>query len=230
MTPERNIKQIEEWSSTTFKEVVFDSDIDDWSKDTSTFDQKIFNREKLTFIMEDTEGNVFGGFVNAKIDKYVYCEYGEWKGSKITDKNAFVFSLRSNGRLKEPMKFDFKSENRDWAFQLQKSIDDYLFVFGGGNDIRINKENSKSECYCNEESFDYQGKKKVLVGKEKWCRYTVQRIQVWQMYETDEQKRKREEREKQEEIEQQKKYDEETMKLSNQNERNINGNDGRTKK
>ena len=60
--------------------------------------------------MEDTENNVFGGYINSRIDQYRWQEGDKWKGSNITDPHSFVFSLKSNGRLEEPMKFEIKSE------------------------------------------------------------------------------------------------------------------------
>ena len=74
----REIALLNEWTETTFKEIIFDSDICDWNQCTSTFHQRIFNREQLVFIIEDEEGNVFGCFINAKIDKYKWKENGHW--------------------------------------------------------------------------------------------------------------------------------------------------------
>ena len=78
-----------------------------------------------------------------------------------------------------------------------------LFDFGE-SDICIKKEKNKNECYCEQDAFDYQGNDNVFVGKEgSGNPFTVKRIQVWQMYETEEQKSRREEQERQEEIEKQ---------------------------
>ena len=91
------------------------------------------------------------------------------------------------------MKFDIKTEERDWAFILNKQNNGNLFAIGGGNDIAIMKDNFRTQCYCKQSSFDYERKEKVFVGKEgKENRFTVKRIQVWQMYETEEQKNRRE--------------------------------------
>ena len=132
-------------------------------------------------MIEDIEGNVFGGFVSSPIDNYLYKDNDEWKGSNITDANAFVFSLKSNGRLKYPTKFDIKSEEIGWAFTLYKQEWELLFIIGGG-DICIKKDNYKTECYCHQLSFNYQGVRNVLVGKEgRENTFEVKRIQVWQM-------------------------------------------------
>ena len=52
----------------------------------SVFDKQIFEKEKLVFVMEDSERNKFGCYINAKIDKYRYYENGKWY------KRDFVFS------------------------------------------------------------------------------------------------------------------------------------------
>ena len=45
----------EEWSGKKCREILFDSDKDDWSVNTSIFDDKIMNKNNLIFIVEDTE-------------------------------------------------------------------------------------------------------------------------------------------------------------------------------
>ena len=87
---------------------------------TSEFDSIIYGKEKLIFIIEDRENNVFGGYINAKIDKYLYYENNEWKGSKISDPNSFIFSLKNNGRSKEMIKIDIKKDQSNLAFTLYK--------------------------------------------------------------------------------------------------------------
>ena len=68
------IQIIEEWSFTKYKEMIFDSEIHNWSKNTSEFDRIIFGKEKLIFLIEDTENNLFGCYIDSKIDKYSYYE------------------------------------------------------------------------------------------------------------------------------------------------------------
>ena len=57
--------------------------------------------KRLLKSIEDEEGNVFGGYINAKIDCYGY----------ERDPNAFIFSIQSNGRLEQPMKSESKEIN-----------------------------------------------------------------------------------------------------------------------
>ncbi|EMD45124.1 Hypothetical protein EHI5A_038660 [Entamoeba histolytica KU27] len=86
------IKQIEEWTERKVGNILFDSDKDNWNKNTSVFGERIKNKEHIIIIIEDEEGNKFGGYVNEKID-----EVDEW----IYDSQSFLFSLESNGRNEE---------------------------------------------------------------------------------------------------------------------------------
>ena len=51
-------KQLEEWTKKSCKEVIFDSDVDNWSIKTD-FDDKIMNKSNLVFIVKDSRDNVF---------------------------------------------------------------------------------------------------------------------------------------------------------------------------
>ena len=139
------VKQIEEWTKLKCEEIVFDSTKDNWEENTSTFDSKILNKNKLVFIVEDTEGNKFGGYIDAKIDGIF--ENPDWK--IITDSKSFVFSLESNGRLNGMKKFNIKKPEE--AFYLYNKSDDYLFSIGECDIVIYKKGNGKH--YCHQDSF-----------------------------------------------------------------------------
>ena len=81
-------KKIKEWTNKQLGKVLFDSNVDDWNINTTTLHEKIMNKEKILFVVEDEENNKFGGYLNSKIDKVFNCD-----GNIITDSTAFVFSL-----------------------------------------------------------------------------------------------------------------------------------------
>ena len=116
------------------KEIIFDSEIHYWERNTSEFDSKIFGKEKLLFLIEDTNNNLFGGFINSKIDKYIYYEQFKLKGKRIIDSNAFLFSINNNETMK------IKKEWSGFAFKLYKKEENVLFGFGNGPDISIMKK------------------------------------------------------------------------------------------
>ncbi|EMD49145.1 Hypothetical protein EHI5A_130390, partial [Entamoeba histolytica KU27] len=160
------IKQIEEWTEKRISNILFDSDKDDWNKSTSVFEERIMNKEHIMILIEDEDGNKFGGYVNEKIDKVESC---------ITDQKSFVFSLESNGRMKEAMKFDIKYPQ--YAFILLNQSYSCLFKFGY-NDIFVYKENYKTISYCDQQSFEYNGISNALCGK---YYFTPKRIIVIEM-------------------------------------------------
>ena len=144
------IQQLEEWTNMKCREVVFDSDVDNWNVNSSIFDDRVMNRSNLMFVIEDTNKNKFGGYITSKIDKY---------DSDINDFNSFVFSLKSNNRINGMMKFEIQSNYSQYAFRLYDKSDSYLFGIGCGHDIRIYKENSKSSstCYQDNNRYNYHG-------------------------------------------------------------------------
>ncbi|BFU22181.1 trichohyalin, putative [Entamoeba histolytica] len=165
------IKQIEEWTEKRINNILFDSDIDDWKEDTSVFEERIMNKEHIIIIIEDEEGNKFGGYVNSKIDEV---------DDYINDSKSFVFSLESNGRMKGMKKFDIKQP--EYAFYLFNQSDDLLFVFGYfGYDIYVYKENNKTYSYCVQCSFEYEGISNALCGKQLPKYFTPKRIIVIEM-------------------------------------------------
>ncbi|BFU21509.1 trichohyalin, putative [Entamoeba histolytica] len=160
------IKQLEELTEKRINNILFDSDKDDWNKNTSVFDERIMNKEHIIIIIEDEDGNKFGGYVNEKIDKVDECIY---------DSKSFVFSLESKGRMKGMMKFDIKLP--EYAFILFNQSDIWLFEIGLG-DIAVFKENYKTNSFCNQYSFEYEGITNALCGK---YHFTPKRIIVIEM-------------------------------------------------
>ncbi|BFU18748.1 trichohyalin, putative [Entamoeba histolytica] len=165
------IKQIEEMTNKKVGNILFDSDIDDWNDNTTVFGERIKNKEHLIIIIEDEEGNKFGGYVNEKIDKVGYCGY-------INDSKSFLFSFESKGRIKGMMKFDI--EIPEYAFYLYKQYDDRLFDFGI-DDIAVCKENDKTKSLCYQCSFEYEGISNALCGKDYTEYFTPKRIIVIEM-------------------------------------------------
>ena len=177
------INQIEYWIEREIQDVIFDSNNDNWYQSTSEFDSTIFGKEKLLFLIEDSNKNVFGCYIKSKIDKYY--DMNDSYGTGIKDRKSFIFSLRNNGRSKEMIKIDMNKESMNIAFTLYKKEHRMLFAIGEGNDICIMKENNKNKCYCQPKSFNYsKGKENVLTGKiGMFNSFQVKRILVIQMEE-----------------------------------------------
>ena len=167
------VKQLEEWTEKQCGDILFDSDKDNWSLHTSAFDSKMLGKSHFVIIVEDEEKNKFGYYTPKKIE-----QIGEYSN----DSNAFLFSLKSNGRLNGMMKFEsVKSEFG--SFILLSKSDSKLF--GIWNGFYIIKDNDKMKSYCHEniwdKYYDFHEQQYPLIGKPGKSEFTPRRILVIQM-------------------------------------------------
>ncbi|EMH74860.1 hypothetical protein EHI8A_058560 [Entamoeba histolytica HM-1:IMSS-B] len=80
------MNKIEEWTNRKVGNILFNSDIDDWNKDTSSLQERILYNNQLIIIIEDSKGNKFGGYINSVINRV---------GSYIKDSKSFLFFIRN---------------------------------------------------------------------------------------------------------------------------------------
>ena len=166
---EESIKFIEDWTRKKIISIVFDSDEDNWETG-KEFSQYIIGKSNLLFMIDDEQNNRFGGYINSKItesDKFIH------------DDNAFIFSLRSNGRLSKPTQFKIK--NPEDAFISITDHDRYIFAFGGGYDIKLDSKKTANYANSNPSSYDFRGHEDALYGKIYPNRFTPKRWVVYQM-------------------------------------------------
>ena len=160
--PEKERKQLEEWTSLKCSEIVFNSDVDNWSINTSIFNERIIGKKQLVFLIEDENNEKFGYYLNTDVVE----EYGK---TIETDNNSFSFNLKSNGRLKKPMKYEITNCKRGGYWLYQKEQSSLLFI----GDISIEKSNLKTESWCwqNKSYFNYHNIEHALckntTGKSK---------------------------------------------------------------
>ena len=171
-------KFLEEWTGLHCDEIVFDSFIDGSVQNIQLFIYDIFEMNKLVFVIEDEDGEIFGYYCNRDInnDKQLQPTYSE----------SFHFNLESNGRLDKPMKFEIKNLEKG-GIGLRGKSEEGLIELG---DIILRKENNKNEsCCCQYENFfNYHGIKNALCGKTRYYdnewkgeRFTSKRILVIQL-------------------------------------------------
>ncbi|ELP85293.1 hypothetical protein EIN_085050 [Entamoeba invadens IP1] len=149
-----DIKKIEEWTNLKMAHVVFDSSTDSFSMCDSVFANKIENKKNLVFLIQDTTGFVFGGFVGKEIVKK--------ESQTIEDENCFVFVTESHGLLKSQMKFKIKEEHKGIAFLWYFLDNDQEGLFGFADDIMIYKDGIK-ESRFNLSCFEYGDKTEDLL-------------------------------------------------------------------
>ena len=164
-----NEQNIESWTNKKIKSIVFDSDIDNWNSG-KEFSKYIIGKSNLLFMIDDMENNRFGGYISSQITKV---------DTYINDPNAFIFSLQSNKRLKEPTKFGINSPER--AFISFTTHDRYIFAFGAGFDIKLDKKETSNMSNSNPMSYYFGPNKKALYGNIYPNRFTPKRWVIYQM-------------------------------------------------
>ena len=182
--------QLEEWTSKKCCEIVFDSIVDNWNVNTSVFNERVFGKKQLAFIIEDLDGEIFGYYLNTRIiDRHENIS----NDPIPTDWKSFHFNLQSkNNRLSQPMKFEIK--NPKCGHTLYETSNQTGLVWIG--QIVLCKENNRQESLClqlddkdgNNNFFDFNGINNALCGKsfmtpndEKGSCFVPKRIIVIQM-------------------------------------------------
>ena len=167
---------LEQWTLLSCKDIVFHSDIDNWSKTTSVLNERIIGKRYLLFLIDSEDGERFGYFINPKIED----RYDQWQ--KV-NKKSFEFNLQSNKRLIEPTKFECKMIQ--YGYHLEQDSKPMLISLG---DIRIYKEefHQKSCCFQNENNYQYHSLTNALCGKinnsnNDGDHFSIKRIVVIQM-------------------------------------------------
>ncbi|ELP85132.1 hypothetical protein EIN_081640 [Entamoeba invadens IP1] len=148
-----NIMKMEMWSKLKVKSVVFDSNIDNWNKDNSVFSQKIVGLQNFSVFIKDVQDNIFGVFIREKVTK---------RSGWVTDKNSFVFKLKSNS--KTTSECFFANEDCLHMFAVFDDDKEGLFAVGDGHDIAVRKKGIEGS-YCSPKSFQYTNGGDLCGGK-----------------------------------------------------------------
>ena len=169
---EDEMKQLEDWTSLKCGDILFDSDIDNWAINTSEFNDLLFGKKQLTFLIEEEDGEKFGYYLNTEmIERYT---------KEIqTDRKSFEFNLQSNGRLNGMIKFQIRNINAGiWLFGKS---DELLITIG---DIVLSKEDKKCESwfYQSNDNFHYHDIENPVCSKRGLSfPFTIKRLIVIQM-------------------------------------------------
>ena len=168
------LKQLEEWTNKKCSEVIFDSNKDDWSTNTSVFDSKIKNKSNLVFIVEEENNNKFGYYFNGTVNT---------NGSDMKAQGSFMFTLKSNGRINGMYKFEEKSNVS--GLQLYQKSSGYLFYAHAGIEIYSQNNKTSSHVYEFSSYFDFHGTSKAFhpncINDSNTPNFTPKRFTVIQM-------------------------------------------------
>ena len=150
------METLAEWTKRSMDMILFDSNIDDWSRNSSVFNERIVKRDGLVFLIDDENGNRFGFYLATKLEETYNSPMG-------ANEKSFHFSFKSNGRLQGLQKFDLV--NKKAGYTLSTSSVPELIKIG---DIQLKKKEKAAECYCTQlgKNFNYQGLQSVLCGAE----------------------------------------------------------------
>ena len=132
-------------------QIVFHSERNNWKRKQSEFGSLITKKQSLVFLIEiesDSKTKQFGFYCNNQIDEI---------GKSIEDENAFLFTAK-----KELLEF-YPILSKKQSIKINTEKEDELFIIGNG-DVIIKKEEKKTKCSCKQSSFNYHGKKNVLIG------------------------------------------------------------------
>ena len=150
---ENELKQIEEWTKLKCSEIIFDTEVDDWA-DQKLFNSRILGKKQFVVIVEDTDGNRFGGYVNAIIDKI----RGDENKQFNYDPQSFLFSLNSNGRLPGMMKFESKVSSGSKVILYNHGEGWCSLMDFGEFDLAIVAYQYPVKSRCNQgNAYDYKG-------------------------------------------------------------------------
>ena len=174
---EDEINQLEQWTSLSCGPILFDSSTDTWEKNMSCFNSRIGGKSHVLFLIEDTERNKFGYYLNTTVEMN---KYNQWLS---TDDKSFLFSLKSNGRIQSDngmMKFEINETSH--GYNRKKNSDNQLICLGFGVDIVLFKQHKKEDCFCDQnDAFNYHGIQHALCGKTFPERFIPQHFLVLQM-------------------------------------------------
>ena len=174
--PISKIKQLEEWITMQCSEVLFDTDVDAWAKDTSVLNDRISGKKHIVLLVETDEHEKFGYYL------FTECKQKFGKLSE-TNKMSFQFNLESNGRLNLPMKFEIKHTYTGGYFLHDKSSDGLIQM----GDIALYKEGRKNDSFViqNDVNFDYHDIRKAMNGKQSdvhgRMKFNLKRVMIIQM-------------------------------------------------
>ncbi|KAL7713374.1 TLDc domain-containing protein [Entamoeba marina] len=155
-----------EWSNKTTFNVIFDSDIDGDGTN-NVLHNTVFNKSNLYFITFDSNDNVFGGYVNNKIDR------DGW----INDKKVFMISLFRNGEEKNS-KYLINPFYSTTTFYLHNN-NQYSYLYQFSDDVFVRGIGNETFCQCRR--FNCNNEKNPLIGTTSSGSVRTERIIIIEM-------------------------------------------------
>ncbi|ELP86373.1 hypothetical protein EIN_296930 [Entamoeba invadens IP1] len=156
-----------QWTNLAMSDIIYDSASS--QKEKSVVTQLLLKKKDLVFLLEDSHQNRFGGYLHKEVSVV---------HKPLSDKKAFLFSLFSNGRIEGMEKFEI-GQKYNCCFRLPNKSSKILFKFGEKGDLVVKFDGENS--FCQQLSFNFNGKENVLCGSTYPKTFTTKRIVVVQM-------------------------------------------------
>ncbi|ELP89718.1 hypothetical protein EIN_455280 [Entamoeba invadens IP1] len=142
-------KQLQTWSGQNVGPIIYDVFKDLSVRGSNGLIKKISKCDGFILTIEDYDGNLFGAVVFKSITS---------ENVTFGDKEAFVFTLKENGK-KKCGKYNIKEKRASFAFCAESRFTTKLLDVGNG-DIKVAKMNhDKVFCEVGSNSFEYEGEK-----------------------------------------------------------------------
>jgi hypothetical protein len=90
MLNEKEIQLLEKRIERNCENIIFDSEKDKWSMKNFEFWEKIKNKSHFSILIETTEGQKFGCYIESQVNDI---------GKNIYDSNAFIFNFVDDKQL-----------------------------------------------------------------------------------------------------------------------------------
>ena len=166
-------KQLEEWTQKRMKTIVTTMTEQNWVSQASALHENIIGKNELIFVIETTEGEKIGFYMDKSIGKATEMIPG---GTE-----SFHFNLQSNGRLESPMKFE-SVKGKEKGIQMGEKKQSMLITIG---DVVVMKDQKQKAKWEQSESFEYDGIRNALVGKKhdkgKATKFGIKKLSVIEM-------------------------------------------------
>ena len=135
---ENEKKQIEKWTTHICKNILFDSDCDDWRIMKSTFENRINQKERIVFMIETTENEKYGYYINNEI---VVNRYNSFDMS--VDEKSFNFQLISKDGIFNPIQYQ-QQKDKNINYKIHENSSPNLITI---DNIWLMKENMKQQSF-----------------------------------------------------------------------------------
>ncbi|ELP87991.1 hypothetical protein EIN_419100 [Entamoeba invadens IP1] len=135
---EQEVSEIEQWTGLAMGDIVFDSDTNRWDKFNCDLYNLTRNRNRLCFLVEDTQNNKFGAMC--------YCQIGT-ESQWAVDRECFAFTLTHNGSEQRQM-YRVTLQYQNYGVVCYADNNAVLFSVCGGA-FWIGKKNAAVRGECN---------------------------------------------------------------------------------